>query len=115
MNNPMGYTGVRLEAFEMGYNEFQGDPVPPDMLDMDGYTSGARYANIILPELRAMAGYQDSGKGTWFELTGEARDEVPYIYDELIDAFFEGMYQKNQDMIDAGMEMDIPPSYARRP
>jgi len=105
MNNPMGYTGVELEAYEMGYNEFQGDPVPPEMLDTAGYTSGARYANIILPELRAMAGYSDDGYGTWQELTGEARNEAPYLLNELVDAFFSGMYQKNQDMIDAGMEV----------
>jgi hypothetical protein len=52
-----------------------------------------------------MAGYSDAGYGTWQELTGEARDEAPFLLHELVDAFFQGMYQKNQDMIDAGMEV----------
>jgi hypothetical protein len=64
------------------------------MLDMSAYTSGARYSNFILPELRAMAGYSDAGYGTWQELTGEARDEAPFLLHELVDAFFQGMYQK---------------------
>jgi len=113
MNNPYGYTGAALEAYEMGYNEMGSDPVNPTIFDMDGYHSGARYSNIILPELRAMAGYEDSGMGTWQQLTGEAQETAPYVLDELVMAFTDGMYQKNRDNIDRVRVRDSPPEYDR--
>jgi len=76
MDNPMGYTGAELQAYEMGYNEYRGDPVSREdmMMNMGYLYDTARWANILLPKLRSMAGYEDSGYGTWTELTGEAQD-----------------------------------------
>jgi hypothetical protein len=113
MDYNMGYTGVALDAYQMGYNEMYGlDPVD-FRYDMDGYTSGARYTNIILPELRAMAGYEDSGAGTWQQLTGEAQETAPYVLDELVGAFMDGMYQANVDNENRIRVMDRPPEYDR--
>jgi hypothetical protein len=104
MDNPMGYTGAELQAYEMGYNEYRGDPVSREdmMMNMGYLYDTARWANILLPKLRSMAGYEDSGYGTWTELTGEAQDMAPYVLDDLISAFEAGLYQKNEDLIAAG-------------
>jgi len=103
MDNRHGYTGAALEAYDMGYNEFSGaDPMPPSEFDLSPFYSSARYANIIVPTIREMAGYEDSGHGTWQQLTGEAQETAPYVLDELVDAFSHGMYQHNLDMITEG-------------
>jgi len=112
MNNPTGYTGGNFEAFELGYNELGGYPVPPERLDIREYKRSARYKYEILPKLRAMAGATDDAMGTWGELAGGAPNQAPYLMKRYVDIFVSGIRQKNQDMIDEGREIiDVPPVY----
>ena len=57
------------EAYRMGHSEFEPLDEPPEDEEMDlaPFHDGARYCNHILPKLRAMAGYADSGHGTYQE------------------------------------------------
>jgi hypothetical protein len=54
------------EAHRMGYAEFKGHDTATDP-EVDPYfiTDSARWANVIQPQLRAMAGFDDSGVGTY--------------------------------------------------
>lgn len=54
------------EAYQMGHDEFSELDLGPDAEpDLAGFQDSARYANHILPKLRAMAGFEDSGHGTF--------------------------------------------------
>ena len=55
------------EAYQMGHDEFQpmDPPEDEDDLNLAPFHDSARYANHILPDLRAMAGFDDSGHGTY--------------------------------------------------
>lgn len=94
------------EAYNMGYSEFFDPQTPPeDEADLAPFHDSARYANTILPRLRAMAGCSDSGHGTY---TGhrkvaavkpgceedEPADAVlvhsAYIFEILVDAYNHG-------------------------
>jgi hypothetical protein len=58
----------------------------------DGFTSGARWANTVLPRLRDMAGYSDSmGVGTF---TGGDPESSKRL-DELIRAYRDGWVDKS--------------------
>lgn len=58
------------ESYRMGFDRFH-DPAGdhPEghnpMLSLDHFTETARYVNSVVPTLRAMAGYTDSGPGTY--------------------------------------------------
>lgn len=53
-------------------------------LAFDGFSQSARYANVVLPELRRLAGYEDAtGAGTYTE-PGD-----PHLLDECVSAFIE--------------------------
>jgi len=99
------------EAFGMGCQEFDGVDVDDcdQIIDFDAgsITDSARYANIILPCLRALAGMGDDGTGCYTEdrevavIPPEARGDLPadgfttnadYLVSRLVDAFFEGAY-----------------------
>ena len=81
------------EAREMGREFAKGIEIPPeaDPDDFawqmkDSHTQSATWANHTLPNLRAMAGFEDSGMGTYQE--GGMRNE--HILQELVDAYWEG-------------------------
>lgn len=48
-------------------------------------TDSAKYANVILPNLRRLAGYEDTtGAGTYTQPGDE------YLFDELVDVYLHG-------------------------
>jgi len=54
------------EAYNKGYDRFVDAEAPDDAEpDLSGFTQSATYANHVLPGLRSMAGYDDSGPGTY--------------------------------------------------
>lgn len=53
----------------------------------DGYTQGAHYANTVLPNLRRLAGYEDSGHGTYQVCPDE---QTSQRHSDLVDSFREG-------------------------
>lgn len=55
-------------------------------LDFEYWTESAEYANNVLPRLRAIAGYDDAGYGTYTDAPSE---EVYYIFDEVFEAFYD--------------------------
>jgi len=55
----------------------------------ESLTQSARYANFILPQLRKLAGFEDSGTGTY----GEGDEENYYNLEEMYDEFFEGFME----------------------
>lgn len=55
------------QAYELGYERFDAVDVDEDEIDLEGFRSGAEYANHVLPSLRALAGFEDSGYGTYQE------------------------------------------------
>lgn len=89
------------KAYEMGRDR------APDTIDSKNSPSevyeGMRetlpqmssWANSIEPRLRQLAGYEDpGGMGTYTE---PGTDESPYIFKELVDAFWEGVYDELHD------------------
>lgn len=93
----------------MGYDEFYPLDPPEDEHDMDlsPFHSGARWANVLLPRLRSMAGFADGGHGTYQENRevaaihpGCEEDEPAeadlvdsnYLFDRLVDAYTTGAY-----------------------
>jgi len=107
------------EAYNMGYEEFfslSGEET--EDFDFAPFTDSARWANIILPKLRAMAGFDDRGHGTYRESRqvaaiepGCEEDEpaeaelmdCSFVFEELSDAFRKGAY----DAVE-GNEREIP-------
>jgi len=58
----------------------------------DGFTSGARWANTVLPRLRDLAGYSDpTGYGTFTDGSTENSERL----DELIRAYKDGWVDKS--------------------
>lgn len=61
------------DAYIMGYDRGPDGDELPDEVELDphqsleGFRDGARYANVTLPTLRAMAGFGDRGHGTYQE------------------------------------------------
>jgi len=59
---------VLEEAYEMGHSEFSPlDPPEDAEMDLAPFKDGARWCNSLLPTLRAVAGFADSGHGTFQE------------------------------------------------
>lgn len=74
------------EAYEKGYGEFEElDAEDPDFAS---YRDMARFTNVIAPQLRELAGFEDSGPGTYTE-GGEEEIEM---YGEVTDMFFMGAF-----------------------
>jgi len=58
----------------------------------DGFTSGVRWCNHVLPRLRDMAGYSDpTGYGTYTDRSAENSERL----DELIRAYRDGWVDKS--------------------
>jgi hypothetical protein len=55
------------EAYKMGYNRFVGGETVGEDEDPEihHFYDTAAYANHVLPRLRSMAGYNDTGPGTY--------------------------------------------------
>jgi hypothetical protein len=53
-------------AYERGYTQFRTSSTDEaDMYALSEFKSGAYYINVLLPELRALAGFADTGTGTY--------------------------------------------------
>lgn len=56
------------EAYEMGYERFEDQDSRGEVdadLDLTLFRDSAAYTNYVLPSLRALAGYEDGGHGTY--------------------------------------------------
>lgn len=77
------------EAYEKGYEEFEGfSSQVEETTDFASYRDMARFTNVIAPQLRMLAGFEDSGPGTFTE-GGEEEIEM---YGEVTDMFFMGAF-----------------------
>lgn len=106
------------EAYNMGYKRFEGAYDETGEFDFSGFTDSAEYANSVLPDLRAMAGFADHGHGTYQERRrvaathpGCEEDEpaeadlmdAGALHSELADAYRKGAVDGA-----AGWEKEIP-------
>jgi hypothetical protein len=97
------------EARELGYAEFESVPTDTSADDVDPtiITDSARWANILAPKMRCMAGYGDTGRGTYTVdrkvaavLYGSEEDEpaaadlidASAIYEVLVEKFYHGAH-----------------------
>ena len=102
------------EAYSMGHEEFSHlEADSAEEVDFSEFTGGARWANVIAPRLRAMAGAADpGGKGTYTAhrevaaiLPGCEEDEPPEadmvssqrLYEALVDAYRTGALDSVED------------------
>ena len=104
------------EAYRMGHDEFsdlRGEET--ENFEFRYFTDTARWANHILPKLRAMAGYADTAGGTY---TDERRiaaihpgceEDTPaearlidghHLFRSLVDAYRTGAYDAVEDTYD---------------
>jgi len=99
----------RRKAYDMGYDDSialttdeireyttetpgADDPEVAVAWDFDSFTSGALWANTILPRLRDMAGYSDRlGVGTYTDGTAECSERL----DELVNSYRDGWVDKS--------------------
>jgi hypothetical protein len=110
-------SGAQLEqAYRMGLDYGPGETLPvgvePDMTEgevlslaheaFSHFTESAHYANVVAPELRRLAGYEDSGTGCY---SFEPGREHARRFDSLLDSFREGFgdayYSSWEDMQDS--------------
>jgi hypothetical protein len=93
------------EAYSMGYERFEPLPEPDDIEPAEAlsqWKEGADWANSVAPRLRALAGYADSGHGTYRvertvavvrdgdegDLPRDAVEMYPeYVHETLVEAF----------------------------
>lgn len=102
---------AKEQAYRLGYSEFDGAPSVDGSLGT--FRQTARWANIIAPKLRAAAGYDDAGHGTYQEdrkvavvAPGDEDDEPAdaelvdsrYVYDDLMAAFDAGARAAREGM-----------------
>lgn len=85
---------AKVRAYELGWDEgstFEGEYSDVEPEEVPEYpTDSAHYANVILPKLRGIAGYADSGHGTFTDAYYETSE---YLFDEDVSpAFFAGYY-----------------------
>jgi hypothetical protein len=58
------------------------------------FTESARYANVVAPELRRLAGYEDSGMGTYqVQPDREHADRFSYLFDSFREGFVDAYYE----------------------
>jgi len=107
------------EAEAMGFRRFEGMEIPAPHVDpVEPFHDSAQWANHVLPTLRCMAGYRDSGHGTWQigggialiedgEESDQPADAVKMqagnYLGELVDAWHQGAYRAVEQ---AGSEVD---------
>lgn len=102
------------EAYRMGHDEFSDvEADSADEIEFGHFTGSARWANVIAPKLRAMAGARDPlGVGTYTEhrevaaiLPGAEEDEPAEadlvssqrLYSALVDAYRRGALDSVED------------------
>lgn len=57
---------LKEEAYQMGFDEFDGFAAEdPEEFELHYFKESARWVNVIAPELRSMAGFDDAGHGTF--------------------------------------------------
>jgi len=92
-------------AYSDGYSRFEDSPEEMDPRDIEAFHDSATYANHVLPDLRAAAGYRDSGHGTYQKngkvviveypedrpMNGELT-EAKYVFEQLSEAWHNGAY-----------------------
>lgn len=98
------------EAYRMGYNRFEdaaetADEHGDELDSLEHYKEMATYINNVAPRLRALAGYVDSGHGTYqverdvVVIPDHAQDDVPrdgqhksieWVHGKVVDAFDRG-------------------------
>jgi len=106
------------EAYQMGHDEFGDmdiDGDPDEEFEFGHFTDSARWANHILPSLRAMAGYADSAGGTYTverqiaAIKPGCEEDEPadaelmegrHLFDRLVDAYRTGAYDAVEDTYD---------------
>jgi len=99
---------AKENAYNMGFNRFN-EPQDKEIGKewFSHYTETAEWANSKLPDLRCMAGADDSGHGTYTQhreiVVVEYPDDRPmsgektnsqYLFDELVEQFRNGAYDK---------------------
>lgn len=76
---------AKRDAYESGYAEFEGADTDDEPVDLSPFYSTARYANHVLPSLRAASGHADAGHGTYTRsrpvavMTPEIADDAPAV------------------------------------
>lgn len=80
----------KKEAYEMGYDRFAvADTV--DDPELHYFKESAEWCNTILPKLRCMSGYSDSGHGTYTTVetveTEIQEVESHHLLDEIVSAW----------------------------
>jgi len=94
--------GAKAEtAYRLGYSETEGTiaddttvqvETEREMLQLaheslSQFKGSARWANIVAPQLRELAGYEDSGVGTYTQVPD---DSVVHTREHLVDYFGQG-------------------------
>ena len=104
------------EAYRMGHDEFsdlRGEEA--ENFEFRYFTDTARWANFILPKLRAMAGYADTAGGTYTDerriaaIRPGCEEDTPaearlidghHLFTSLVDAYRTGAYDAVEDTYD---------------
>jgi len=90
-NDSIALTTDEIRDMDMGWS-WSDDPEVSVAESFDGFTSGALWANTILPRLRDMAGYSDRlGVGTYTDGTAECSERL----DELVNSYRDGWVDKS--------------------
>lgn len=99
--NDNNYEIVNVDDMMEQAREFGRDEGPfADYDAFDAFTSSARYANIVLPTLRGIVGYEDhmgAGTNTTDRMLRTAdgdRVMASDLLDDAVDAFFEGAVEQ---------------------
>jgi len=94
--------GAKAEtAYRLGYSETEGmigglpaaraeteaEAISLAQESLSMFKESARWANIIAPQLRELAGYEDSGVGTYSQVPD---DSVVHTREHLVDYFGQG-------------------------
>jgi len=90
-DDSIALTTDEIRDMDMGWS-WSDDPEVSVAESFDGFTSGALWANTILPRLRDMAGYSDRlGVGTYTDGTAECSERL----DELVNSYRDGWVDKS--------------------
>jgi len=90
-DDSIALTTDEIRDMDMGWS-WSDDPEVSVAESFDGFTSGALWANTVLPRLRDMAGYSDRiGSGTFTDGTTECSERL----DELVNSYRDGWVDKS--------------------
>ncbi len=106
---------LKEEAYKMGHDRFKDVEADIEEFELSHFKETATWANNVAPKLRAMAGFDDSGPGTYTvhrrvaaiepgceeDEPAEAELTDPHdIHEELVRAFDMGAYDAVEDTFD---------------